>query len=92
MSSPVPISAMAREIPPAPVLRILSRYRREEIAAFIEVAIGLLDMADGDPDIEANGDEQDGVGAEDEECAYFAFVSEEAGCAVSDPGEFDDGL
>lgn len=41
--------------PPMPaVAQVLSRYCRLEIEAFIEVAIGLLDVIDGDPDCEAD--------------------------------------
>ena len=51
MNAPSPI-ALAGRVPPAPVLAILSRYKREDIEAFIAVAIDLLDLADGDPDAE----------------------------------------
>lgn len=40
---------------PAPlpaITRILLRYERQQLAGFIEVAIGLLDVLDGDPDLE----------------------------------------
>ena len=35
-----------------PVERILGRFDRAQLEGFISVAIDLLDMADGDPDIE----------------------------------------
>lgn len=35
-----------------PVERVLSRFDRDQLASFIEVAIGLLDLADGDPERE----------------------------------------
>ena len=39
--------------PPMPaVTRILAQFDREQIEGFIEIAIGLLDIADGDPDAE----------------------------------------
>jgi len=39
--------------PPMPaVALILSRYDRQKLASFIEVAIGLLDTLDGDPEAE----------------------------------------
>lgn len=42
-------------IPPMPaVARILSRYDRGKLAAFVTVAIDLLDVLDGDPDAEEN--------------------------------------
>lgn len=39
--------------PPMPaVAAILSRYDRNQLAMFITVAIDLMDLADGDPDVE----------------------------------------
>lgn len=45
--------------PPAAVTRVLSRFDRAQLAGFIAIAIDLLDVADGDADLEANGDEMD---------------------------------
>jgi len=45
--------------PPAAIMRVLSRYDRPRLAAFVTVAIDLLDTLDGDPDLEPDGDEQD---------------------------------
>ena len=59
MSGPIPLNAMAPQIPPASILAILSRYSRHEIESFITVAIDLLDLADGDPDIEGAHDEDE---------------------------------
>lgn len=59
---------------------------REAIEAEIERLIGMLDLIDGDPDLELCGDETDGVGAEDEECAWLALFGRGAGCEVSDEG------
>jgi len=47
----------------SPVERILSRFDRQQVEAFIEIAIGLLDVAN-DPDVEPNGDELDYDGDE----------------------------
>ena len=47
-------------IPPMPaVARILARYDRGKVEAFIEVAIGLLDTLDGDPEAEDCTDVED---------------------------------
>jgi hypothetical protein len=137
----------ATSAPMPAVARILSRYDRREVEAFIEVAISLLDTFDGpnDPDTadfssrsdglpgepadhepggddeagayvewtsmlpaqrrrglqlslagvheddEAGGDEQDGNGAEDDECAWFRLGGNAAGCPVSDPDLEHDG-
>lgn len=47
-------------VPPIPaVARILSQFDREKVEAFIEIAIGLLDTLDGDPDREDGDDLED---------------------------------
>lgn len=45
-------------VPPAAVSRVLATFDRDQLAGFIAVAIDLLDFADGDPDVEPNGDER----------------------------------
>ncbi|MCO5794016.1 MAG: hypothetical protein HEQ21_14435 [Blastomonas sp.] len=44
---------------PAAVMRVLSRYDRPRLAAFVSVAIDLMDLMDGDPDLEDNHDRED---------------------------------
>lgn len=45
--------------PPMPaVARVLSRHGPASLAAFVTIAIDLLDLADGDPDSEPNGDDE----------------------------------
>lgn len=44
--------------PAAPLMRMLGRYDRAKIEAFIEISISLLDLMDGCPDSEANGDDE----------------------------------
>lgn len=93
-----PLSADGRAIalpnampaPPAAVVRLLARYSRDELASFIAVAIDLLDLAEGDNDVEANGDELDSTLAEDDFCEHRFAGRGEPGCPVSDPGEDDD--
>ena len=47
-------------IPPMPaVARVLSRYDRGKLAAFVTVAIDLLDVLDGDPDREGECSEDE---------------------------------
>lgn len=77
-------------IPPAPaVMRILSFFNREELGHAIEVLIALLDVWDGDPDLEPNGDELDGSMGEDDFCIHNTGSDYAAGCPVSDPGGTD---
>lgn len=78
--------------PPPAVVRVLSRFDRSQIEGFVEVSIALMDFADGDPDIEPNGDEaepcgdeQDGQPQAEDEFVQLGFDGG-AGCPVSDPG------
>lgn len=69
------------------VTRILSRFDRPELEGFIAVAIGLLDVLDGDPDVELNGDELDGSSLEEDipsDCGFGAGLG--PGCPLADPG------
>ena len=75
--------------PPAAVSRVLSTFDREQLAGFIAVAIELLDLADGDTDVEFNGDELDGSMGEDDFHPQANWDGI-AGCPVSDPPEPDD--
>ncbi len=57
-SMPLPSEMSAANPDPMPaVSSILSRFHRPQLAAFIEVAIDLLDTLDGDPDAEAVDDD-----------------------------------
>lgn len=78
-----PILAFIMGVPVAP---------RSAVERTIERAIEALDAIDGDPDLEPDGDETDGNGAEDEPCAWFTGYRRGPGCEVSDAGGEDDGL
>jgi hypothetical protein len=41
--------------PAAPLMRMLGRYDRQKLEAFIEISIGLLDLIDPDPEAEEIG-------------------------------------
>ena len=70
--------------------------RRAVLEALVEAAIAALDEADGDPDVEVNGDELDGSSAEEDipvASRSGQCVLSEPGCPVSDPGGCEhDGL
>jgi hypothetical protein len=66
-------------------LTIFSTFDRGTIASAVEVLIAVLDTLDGDPDLEPDGDETDGNGAEDEPCAWFATCGSGPGCLTADP-------
>lgn len=84
--------------PPMPaVARILARYDRPKLAAFIAVAIDLLDTLGGDPDLEE--DDPPGQCDEDEINTMLALsYGGGPGCLISDDDcendgrEIDDGL
>lgn len=69
--------------PMAAALAMILAYDRRDIEAAIEEMIARLDARDGDPDIEANGDELDGTGGEDDFCHHNHAGP---GCPISDPG------
>jgi hypothetical protein len=59
---------------------------RNAVHAMIDRLIGWLDEQDGDPDLEANGDELDGTAAEDEPGAELsAWHRSGPGCPITDP-------
>ena len=93
-----PIRAPFIPAPPAAITRVLSRFDREQLSGFITVALDLLDLAEGDSDIEANGDELDGTAGEDDFYPHSNWQGS-PGCPVADPGgcehdgrEIDDGV
>lgn len=49
-----------------------------------QILIARLDRADGDTDLECNGDELDGTGGEDDFCDHH-HLHYGPGCPVSDP-------
>lgn len=73
------------------VMRTLSRFDRASLEGFIAVAIGLLDVVDGDPDAELNGDETDHT--QSEECFVdYSYYGSGPGCLASDDDREHDGL
>lgn len=84
VTNPLQFTLTPGMAPAAPLTRMLSRYDREKVEAFVEISISLLDLIDGDADTEANGDELDGTAAEDD-CIDWGNGGI-AGCPVSDPG------
>lgn len=86
--TPSPVITPNR-FPPAAAARVagrmLDRFNRDELGNAIEVLVELLDIWDGDPDVEANGDELDGSGGEDDFVDHGRWQGA-AGCPISDPG------
>lgn len=76
----LPIDVLLSAIPGLP---------RRALDRLVERAIDQMDEDDGDPDVEANGDELDGDNAEDE-IAASVFRGSGPGCLISDPAWLDD--
>ena len=67
-----------------PIDRVRSTFDRAQLSGFIEVALALLDLTDGDPDVESNGDELDGTAGEDDFYPHSNWLAQ-PGCSISDP-------
>jgi hypothetical protein len=78
----------AANVPPAAVMRVLQQFDRAELEGFISIAIGLLDVADGDADIENATNIEDDF-ALTGNAQTFAELSG-PGCPIADVGEVDD--
>jgi hypothetical protein len=74
-STPIPpVTPHPAALPPMPaVARILSQFQPQQLASFVEVAIGLLDLADGDPDAEDSGDDE--PTGDEQDASWTEFTS-----------------
>ena len=69
---------------PLLIVSMMSRFNREERELIAQAAIDSLDVEDGDPDIEPNGDELDGSQAEDDFGPQGSGF-DGPGCPLADP-------
>lgn len=67
-------------VPPAAISRVLASFSRNELAGFVSVAIDLMDLVDGDSDLEE-------VGAED---SFQSHDCDGPGCPLGDPDSCED--
>lgn len=75
-----------RYFTPVPSLGLVFSSRdRKALAAFVEAAINLMDVLDGDDDLELNGDEADYNHSEDDFARYRSRDGG-VGCDIGDPG------
>lgn len=75
----------ATALPPLALLsQALPRLTRHEPESVVELLIDRLDTVDGDPDIEANGDELDGTAGEDDFYPHSGRRNH-PGCTIGDP-------
>lgn len=58
VTNPLTFTLTPGMAPAAPLMRMLSRYDRAKVKAFVEISISLLDLMDGDADSESNGDDE----------------------------------
>ena len=76
-------------VPPMPaVARILARYDRLQLEAFLSVAIDLLDTMDGDPDAEDDDpseEDSEDQGNDEGEPDMRSLHGDGPGCLISDP-------
>jgi hypothetical protein len=80
--------------PAAPLMRLLSRFDRAKVEAFAEVSIALLDLIDGDENLEDDdpAEEDDPAGQYDEDVWSSPLRAGDTfhlgpGCPIADPGE-----
>ncbi len=81
---------MATQLQQTPLdvlLSVIPSLPRPLLARLTARLIDRMDEIDPDPDVEANGDEQDGTYAEDDFGTHGADIG--AGCPISDPGGGD---
>lgn len=65
----------------AQFVRMLDAFERDEIEIAVDLLIERLDARDGDPDLEADGDELDGSPSEDE---FMHHGHDGPGCPIAD--------
>lgn len=73
-------------LPLALIAQAIPKLTRHDLEALTERLIDYLDEQDGDHDIEPNGDEIDGTGAEDDYgSGSNSGIYSHPGCPISDP-------
>lgn len=75
----------AERLPAHIALALIPSLPRPQLERLVQRLIDGLDDMDPDPDIEPNGDEQDGEGVEDD---FMLHYGEGPGCDLSDPGGY----
>jgi len=88
-SNPLTFTLTPGMAPAAPLMRLLSRFDRDKVEAFAEISVAMLDLIDGDADLEE--DDPQGACDEDEISTNLtAQWGEGPGCEISDAGEEHD--
>jgi hypothetical protein len=79
----------ASALPFALISDAIPKLSRDALEGLVEDLIDRLDLADGDPEIEPNGDELDGSGTAEDDY-HPGCDRHRPGCPISDPPEEDD--
>jgi hypothetical protein len=78
----------ADRLPADIALAIIPSLPRAHLERLAQQIIDHLDDEDGEPDLEADGDEEDGTRAEDD---FSDHWGEGPGCPIADPGGYSNG-
>lgn len=79
----------AERLPADIALALIPSLPRAHLERLVQQLVDRMDDADGDSDVEANGDELDGGNAEDD-FGVLANWLHGPGCPISDPANDDD--
>ncbi|MEJ7926371.1 hypothetical protein WG908_06310 [Sphingobium sp. AN641] len=71
------------------MLAVIPSLPRPALARLVQHAIDRIDNIDGDPDVEPDGEELDGLLGEDDFHPQNALWLGYAGCPIADPDEDD---
>lgn len=77
----------ASRLPADIALSLIPSLPRPVLERLAQSIIDHLDDMDPDPDVEPNGDEQDGSQSEDDFMDHGERWKQEPGCPIADPGE-----
>lgn len=83
----VRIGRGASRLPADIALSLIPSLPRATLERLAQQIIDHLDDMDPDPDVEPNGDEQDGNQSEDDFMDHGERWKQEPGCPIADPGE-----
>lgn len=86
MANPMHPQSSGRGVELKAALSVIPTLPRAVLARLVARAIERLDEIDGDPDLEPNGDEEDGSAAEDD---FMYQGGHGPGCDIADPGGCD---
>ena len=72
LSGPAAPVTLPGDMDPRDLFRLMSCFDPRQLAGFVDVAIGLIDLAEGDPDMEDNADREASDG-DDQDVGWTEF-------------------